>query len=112
MPTSAYIPGQIVVPLAIDPEVQREAAQNAQEIADRGAHAARDAGLDAEWHCVDTTDVVWHALLELARSTDAQAIVAGSRGFGAVKSALLGSTTAALAHHSELPVLIVPPAAT
>ena len=109
MPTSAYIPGQIVVPLEMDPEVQRQAAENSMEIAERGARAARDAGLAAEASPLDTTDSVWHALLELARSVDAQVIVAGSRGLGTIKSVLLGSTSAALAHHSELPVLIVPP---
>jgi nucleotide-binding universal stress UspA family protein len=35
-------------------------------------------------------------------------IVVGSRGLGEVKSLVLGSTSQGLAHHTRLPLLIVP----
>lgn len=55
---------------------------------------------------------VGHAGTELMRAAQADSgaamIVAGSRGFGGVKSMLLGSTTTFLAHHLTCPLLIIP----
>jgi nucleotide-binding universal stress UspA family protein len=47
------------------------------------------------------------ALVELARELDAREIAIGSRGFGAFRSAVLGSTSHALLHEADRPVLIV-----
>jgi nucleotide-binding universal stress UspA family protein len=47
------------------------------------------------------------ALVELARELDADEIAVGSRGFGAFRSAALGSTSHALLHEADRPVLIV-----
>lgn len=55
------------------------------------------------------------AILELARSRDADLIVVGSRGLGAVKGALLGSVSSAIVHQADRPVLVArphPPGAT
>lgn len=49
------------------------------------------------------------AILELARSRDADLIVVGSRGLGAVKGALLGSVSLAIVHHADRPVLVARP---
>lgn len=51
------------------------------------------------------------ALEWLAAEEGAKLIAVGSRGRGTVRSAVLGSTSAALAHSASRPVLIVPPAA-
>lgn len=51
------------------------------------------------------------ALEWLAAERGAKLIAVGSRGRGTVRSAVLGSTSAALAHSASRPVLIVPPAA-
>jgi nucleotide-binding universal stress UspA family protein len=48
----------------------------------------------------------WRAL-----SDDARLIVVGSRGHGAVRAAVLGSVSGALAATAPLPVLVVPPTA-
>ena len=45
----------------------------------------------------------WPALLQLADEHDAAAIVVGSEGLGAVKSALFGSVSAGLLHHCKRP---------
>jgi hypothetical protein len=53
-------------------------------------------GLTAEARSLSTDGPVWRALLELAETTEADVVI--------------GSTSFALAHHSERPVLIIPPA--
>ena len=46
--------------------------------------------------------------MELARELDADEIAVGSRGFGALRAAALGSTSHALLHETDRPVLVVP----
>ncbi|MFN7130736.1 MAG: universal stress protein [Myxococcales bacterium] len=48
------------------------------------------------------------ALAELAEQEQADLVVVGSRGLGAVKRMLLGSTSNRLVHVSQRPVLVVP----
>lgn len=89
--------------MAVD-RVQRD---HAAEVAEDGVRIAREAGATAEANPVaDEVDVA-RTVAELAAGLDAGAIVVGSRGLGAVKSKLLGSTSAALLHHASTPVLVV-----
>jgi len=48
------------------------------------------------------------ALLDVAEREDADMIVVGSHGTGAIRGVLLGSTPYKLLHHSHVPVLVVP----
>ena len=52
---------------------------------------------------------VWRAILDAAEEEDAGVLVLGSRGRSGVRSALLGSVSYGVAHHSTRPLLIVPP---
>jgi nucleotide-binding universal stress UspA family protein len=52
-----------------------------------------------------------HAILAAARETQAQIIVMGTRGRGAISQALLGSTAADVLRESPVPVAVVPPRA-
>lgn len=57
--------------------------------------------------CVLVEGPAAHALLEHAE--DAEMIVVGQRGLGAVGAVVLGSVSHHVLHHAHCPVLVVPP---
>ena len=86
----------------------REAHEAALEVAREGADDGGDVGLVLEPTTAAARISEWPAFLSAADEIDADAIVCGSRGRGAVARSLLGSTSTSLLHHSTRPVLVVP----
>lgn len=84
------------------------AAAAAQEVAERGAGIARDAGLEAT-AAVIASSTPWRGLCAGAEELGARVVVCGSRGLGGMSRAYLGSTSSSLLYRSPLPVLVVPP---
>jgi nucleotide-binding universal stress UspA family protein len=85
-----------------------DAVQAAGErMAAEGAAIATQAGLQATSAAANAVGPVWDAIVQLAEERDAAAIVMGSRGFGGVKSALLGSVSNGVVHHARRPVVVV-----
>ena len=64
-------------------------------------------GIDLEWVQVDRSGYPPDEVVEYAKSIEAGLIVVGSRGFGDLKSLLLGSTSHRVSHLSQCDVLIV-----
>lgn len=93
-------------------------AEQAQAVADEGAELARAAGFDAQPEARRAvaraaerdTVTVWRAVLDAADERDAAVLVLGASGRSALGSALLGSVSYGVVHHSRRPVLVVPPA--
>ena len=90
-------------------ELDEEDRRDAERIAAEGAELAREAGFDAEAHALQGKPKAWPTLLAKADEMDAAVVVIGSRGQGAVKSALFGSVSSGLLHHAHRPLLVVPP---
>ena len=88
--------------------LERAAADEATATAAEGARAAAAAGLEAEARVAGATGPPWRALATLAAEQPAAVVVCGSRGQGPFSRAALGSTSSALLHHLERPVLVVP----
>jgi nucleotide-binding universal stress UspA family protein len=97
--------------LPFDPEVTREVGQaseeHAQSVAAEGAALANEAGLDARALAVEDLTDPPDAIVEAAEKHGARAIVIGSRGLGALKSKLLGSTSKTVLHRAACPVVVV-----
>lgn len=83
------------------------ARQGAERIATEGAQVAEEAGLRATAETAEASGPVWDAIVRRADERDAVAIVMGSRGYGGLRSALLGSQSTAVIHHARQPVLVV-----
>jgi nucleotide-binding universal stress UspA family protein len=98
------------LPLLGDPYYQRALSkelEHGRAVVDRAAEQANAAGLQVETEILDGP--VAEGIVGLARARNATLIVIGSRGRGAVTGALLGSTSEAVAHKADRPVLVVKP---
>ena len=82
-----------------------EETDGAEHIAEAAAQRAHEAGVDAASH-VAHGDVV-QSIAEAATKLDAELLVVGSRGLGAISGAVSGSVSHALVHESPVPVTIV-----
>ncbi len=87
--------------------VDRAQRDHATDAAETGARLARELGADAEAYPVADESKVGETLAELADQFDADAIVVGSRGLGAFKAGLFGSTSRSLLGETTRPVLVV-----
>jgi nucleotide-binding universal stress UspA family protein len=90
-------------------ELDAAMATETGRIAAKGARLAEDAGLRATPLAVRGEQSVWPALLRIADEHGASALVVGRRGLSGLRSALVGSVSHGIVHHSRRPVLIVPP---
>ena len=69
---------------------------------------ARKRGYNASPRIAQANESVAKTIDEIAQEIDAGLVVCGQRGRGAIRSALLGSVSHALAAHTKRPVLIAP----
>jgi nucleotide-binding universal stress UspA family protein len=83
------------------------ARRGAERIAAEGAQIATREGLTATPEAVEAEASVWDAIVRRADEDDVAAIVMGSRGYGAVRSTLLGSVSTGVVHHAGRPVVVV-----
>jgi nucleotide-binding universal stress UspA family protein len=96
----------VVDPVAVQ-ALDRKLAARAQRIAESGAELATSVGLQANALSAHDQGHVAAAIVEVARTRGAAAIVVGSRGLRGLRSRLEGSTSNAVLKHSPCPVVVV-----
>ncbi|MEU6783520.1 universal stress protein [Nonomuraea angiospora] len=108
--TMASARASVGLMMAIDQLGTEDAAieEAMRELAEQGADLARRAGLDATPRCDPDSVAVWSTIVDVADEVDARLVVTGTRGFGGVRSLLLGSTSDRVLHNAGRPVLVVP----
>jgi nucleotide-binding universal stress UspA family protein len=91
-------------------KLDAELAAAAETTAGEGAALATEAGLTGAAAAVRAEGNVWATLAHLTDREHPAAVVLGSHGRSGAAEALLGSVSRGVAHHSSVPVLVVPPA--
>lgn len=100
LPPTAYV-GAPYAPLDLSQqmeETKKRATDRASEILSR--HNAVAKAVELEGNPAD-------AMIDLAEKEEADLIVVGSRGIGAVERFVLGSTSERIVRHSPCPVLVM-----
>jgi nucleotide-binding universal stress UspA family protein len=87
-------------------ELSRELAR-ARDVVKVAAAELASAGIDVEIEVLEGNPAA--QIANLARSRDADLIVIGSRGRGAITGSLLGSVSQAVVDRADRPVLVVKP---
>jgi nucleotide-binding universal stress UspA family protein len=89
----------------LDQSLEEAATATTQD----GVERARAAGLDPVGETLESGAGIWRTVASAAREHGAAVVIAGARGIGGARSALLGSVSSGLIHNADLPVLVVPP---
>jgi nucleotide-binding universal stress UspA family protein len=92
----------------LEQEMDDIGAQVAQRTAEQGAELAKEHGFDAAARTAEGK--VWRTIVDIADDIDARAIVVGTRGHSGLQSLMIGSVANGVVHHSDRPVLVIPPA--
>lgn len=93
---------------ADDQKIDGASRQAALQTADEGAHRATAVGLVAQPRIARRDGATAQSILAVADELDADLVVLGTRGLGAVKSFLLGSVSHDVIQHADRAVLVVP----
>ena len=107
--------GGLVSPEIVEQSVtglERELVTEAEAAAAEGVRLAGAMGLAAESAVARRARQPWEPILSTAAEREADVVVCGSRGRGAVARSVLGSTSSSVLHHAERAVLVVPEAET
>lgn len=99
--------GPIAFPAMPGPDVLADLEASAHRLADEGTELARRLGLDATPMVTLDARTTWHQVVDVAEAAPYAAVVVGSRGRSAVRTALLGGVSMGVVTHCHKPVVVV-----
>ena len=90
-------------------EIDKGQQRHAQQVAQRGAELAREAGCDAEGLAVaeETEITIAETLVRVATEHDAAAMVVGAHNRNRIGELFVGSTSRDVIRHAPCPVVVV-----
>jgi len=94
---------------AVLPNLDHVEHDQAKKVAASAAEQARAAGVDTR--VVTRRGFPVEQICAVAEERNAQMIVLGTHGWGALRRMVFGSVSTGVLHHAPCPVLVVPPAA-
>jgi nucleotide-binding universal stress UspA family protein len=94
---------------AVLPDLDHVEQGQAEKVASAAAEQARAAGLDTRIATRRGNTV--EQICAVAEERNAELIVLGTHGWGALQRMVFGSVSTGVVHHAPCPVLVVPPAA-
>jgi len=97
--------GYMAIPASVISETDEAIERDAQATCEAGQKLL---GPTARGRVERVIGSAWPTILEIADQLDAELIVVGTRGRGALASTVLGSVSHGLANHGKRPLLIVP----
>ena len=104
-PVSLGVAAGVAPPVYV-PDLEKAYERRAEDTAAEGVELAEAAGFSATAVVAPEPNGCWTAILDAADAADAALIVMGARGLSGVKSALLGSVSNGVLHHSDRPVFV------
>jgi nucleotide-binding universal stress UspA family protein len=87
--------------------LDEETRRQTEELATEGASIAEAAGLEATPIGAMADGPTWATIVRMAEDEEVAAVMVGSRGRSNLRSALLGSVSSGVIHHSRRPVVVV-----
>src|SRR6266571_8151960 len=96
--------GYAAVP--VGPELVEAGKEQAEKVAREAAHQASEAGVDVQAFTLRGFPV--EEICLAVEKYEAQLLVVGSHGWGAMKRLVFGSVSTGVLHHAGCPVLVVP----
>jgi nucleotide-binding universal stress UspA family protein len=99
--------GPIAFPAMPGPDVLADLQAAAHRMAEEGVELARDKGLDASPLVTLDARTTWHQVCDVADAAPYAAVVVGSRGRSAIRTALLGGVSMGVVTHCHKPVVVV-----
>jgi nucleotide-binding universal stress UspA family protein len=100
-------PDRHVIVLTVSPPAGRSGSEKeADEVAHDGATLARSVGFDAR-PLAERGDPIWRSIVDVADANEASLVVIGSQGGNGSGTPTAGDVAAAVAQHTQRPVMIV-----
>ncbi|XP_065648307.1 universal stress protein Slr1101 [Hydra vulgaris] len=108
LPTMGLMIG--VVPMTQTYEaIIRTSIETSNQLLASYEQRCKDCQVTSKTILADNHDSPGHVICSLAKSNNADIVITGQRGLGALSRVFLGSTSDYILHHAHIPIIVVPP---